>query len=66
MSGQFPEKKTAPRLGLGLGLALELGLGLGGNCPRTIFTGGRRGDFLHAKEMLGFIYLLYVQSSTFL
>ena len=39
---------------------------LGGNCPRTVFNDGKKGDFLHANEMLGFIHLLYVQSCTFL
>ena len=37
-----------------------------GNCPRTVFTGGKKGEFLYANEMLGFIHLLYVQSCTFL
>ena len=35
-------------------------------CPRTVFTGCKKGDFLLAIEMLGFIRLLYVQSCTFL
>ena len=39
---------------------------LGDNCPRTVFTGGKKGDFLHANEILGFIYLVYVQSCTLL
>ena len=40
VSGRFPPRKIAPRLGLGFGLGLGLELGLGaifleGNCPRT-------------------------------
>ena len=67
MPGELPLKKiTPPRLGLGFAIALGLGLELGGNCPRTIFTGVKKGDFLHANQMLVFIHLLYVQSCTFL
>ena len=59
----------APRLGLEFGLALGLGLGavfLGCKCPRTVFTGGKQGDFLHTSKMLGFIHFLYVQSCSIL
>ena len=56
---------------LGFGLSLELGLGEGaiflwGNCPRTVLTVGKQGDFLHDNEMLDFIHLVYVESCTFL
>ena len=52
---------------LGLGLELEGG----GNFPRGQLSQNRfyrwkKGDFLHANEMLGFIHLQYVQSCTFL
>ena len=33
---------------------------------RTVFTGGKKGNFLHANEIFGFFHLLYVQSCTFL
>ena len=67
MLGEFPLKKIAPpRLELEFALALGLGLELGGNCPRTILPMEKKGDFLHANEMLVFIHLLYVQSCTFL
>ena len=64
----FTGVSTIPPKALGLGLELEGGgaIFLGNNCPRTPFTGGKKGDFLHANEMLGFIHLLYVQSCTFL
>ena len=66
--GTIPPKKIVPppRLGSVFGLALELGLELGDNCRRTVFTGGKKENFLHANEMLSFIHLLYVQSCTFL
>ena len=49
-----PRKIAPPRLGLGFGLAFRVGgaLFLRGNCRRTVFTGGKQGDFLHPKEML--------------
>ena len=46
--------------------ALWLGLDLGDNCPRTVFTGGKKEDFLHANEMLDITHLLHMQSCTFL
>ena len=71
VSRQLPPRKIAPRLGLRFGLSLELGLGEGaiflwGNCPRTVLTVGKQGDFLHDNEMLDFIHLVYVESCTFL
>ena len=56
---------SPPRLGLVFGLALGLALGLRGNFPRGTIV---LEPFLlvEKKEMLGFIYLLYVQSGTFL
>ena len=71
LSGQSPPKKIAPGWGQGLGQLQGQGqdwgeIFLGGNCLTTAFTGGKKGDFSHANEMLGFIHLLYVQSCTFL
>lgn len=67
MSGHLPSRgKLLAWLGLEFWWALGLGNLPRENYPSTVFTGGKEGDFLRTREMLGFIDLLYVRNCTIL